>query len=145
MSGEKKKKLWICFLFRSRQMSGPMKGETWWWRFEMKGWGNRCLAWDPERQASRTVKYRDSAHTEYRQRKASGFSLPQNRSYTWSSFKVGAEDMLKFGASFCLNKSLFKASKSKRNLFEYAEICTLFCQCVDTKESSKQNNTEKEN
>lgn len=53
--------------------------------------------------------------------------------------------MLKFGASFCLNKSLFKASKSKRNLFEYAEICTLFCQCVDTKESSKQNNTEKEN
>lgn len=32
----------------------------------------------------------DSDYTKNRQRKASGLPLPENRSYTWRSFKVGA-------------------------------------------------------
>lgn len=48
-----------------------------------------------------------------------------------------SEEAIKFGATFCLNKSPFKTSMKQQEGFEYAEHVWLFHQCADTKESEK--------
>lgn len=137
---------WICLSSRSRQMSGTMKGETWWWRFEMKGCGNRCLVWDAERQERSAVKYEDSNHTESRQRKAWGFFLPEKHILDIKNFQSSIRRDAEIWSLFLSKQVTFQSSNEA--IGTYLDMQTqaqLFCQCwhkgkLNTKQLQRKRN-----
>ena len=104
-------------------------------------------AWpEPLKDGSSAVEYgvwSCGNRTERRQRQASGFSLPETRSYTRSRFK--AVERMRSGAPFCLHKSHFKVSMKQQEPLEYSEAWATVLPACQHKGKLKPNNTEKEN